>query len=92
VTDGGVHATAETPADGAVARTTHAGDEPATAADTDAGPVGFAPTTHRWGLEASPFVLGPILFTVGMAVLLGVVPTALPFWDLAGAAVTEVFG
>jgi NADH-quinone oxidoreductase subunit L/multicomponent Na+:H+ antiporter subunit D len=69
---------------------------------TDAGAVGrvasgvqtpaFAPTTHRWGLEASPFVLGPVLFTVGMAILLGLVPTAVPFWELAETAVTEVFG
>jgi formate hydrogenlyase subunit 3/multisubunit Na+/H+ antiporter MnhD subunit len=44
------------------------------------------------GLEASVFLLAPVLFTVGVAVLLGVVPTALPFWELAQTAVTEVFG
>ena len=41
--------------------------------------------------EASPFLLGPVLFTAGMAVALGVVPAELPFWDLAEAAVAEVF-
>ena len=88
MTDGGVNA-----------HSTAVSDDSETAADEgdaesagDADVVGFAPTTHRWGLEASPFVLGPILFTVGMALLLGLVPTALPFWDLAAAAVTEVFG
>jgi NADH-quinone oxidoreductase subunit L/multicomponent Na+:H+ antiporter subunit D len=88
VTDGGL-----------TAHSTAVSDDSETAADEgdaesagDADGVVFAPTTHRWGLEASPFVLGPILFTVGMAILLGVVPTALPFWDLASAAVTEVFG
>jgi NADH-quinone oxidoreductase subunit L/multicomponent Na+:H+ antiporter subunit D len=33
-----------------------------------------------------------VLFTIGMAVFLGVVPTALPFWELAETAVAEVFG
>jgi NADH-quinone oxidoreductase subunit L/multicomponent Na+:H+ antiporter subunit D len=42
--------------------------------------------------EASPFLLFPVLFTVGTAVVLGVVPTALPFWELAETAVAEVFG
>jgi NADH-quinone oxidoreductase subunit L/multicomponent Na+:H+ antiporter subunit D len=42
--------------------------------------------------EAAPALLVPVLFTVGMAVLLGVVPTALPFWELAETAVAEVFG
>jgi NADH-quinone oxidoreductase subunit L/multicomponent Na+:H+ antiporter subunit D len=44
------------------------------------------------GREASPFLLVPVLVTAGGAVLLGVVPTALPFWALAEAAVAEVFG
>jgi NADH-quinone oxidoreductase subunit L/multicomponent Na+:H+ antiporter subunit D len=53
--------------------------------------------TRRWerrspAREASPLLLVPILFTVGMAVLLGVAPTALPFWELAETAVAEVFG
>jgi NADH-quinone oxidoreductase subunit L/multicomponent Na+:H+ antiporter subunit D len=54
------------------------------------------PTRVGWerrslGHEASPFLLGPVLLTVGGAVLLGVVPTALPFWDLAETVVAEVF-
>ncbi len=44
------------------------------------------------GREASPFLLIPVLVTVGIAVLLGVVPTALPFWALAETVVAEVFG
>jgi formate hydrogenlyase subunit 3/multisubunit Na+/H+ antiporter MnhD subunit len=44
------------------------------------------------GREASPFLLAAVLFTAGGAVALGVAPTALPFWELAGAVVTEVFG
>ena len=47
---------------------------------------------HPTGPEASTLLLVPVVFTVGMAVLLGVVPTALPFWDLAETAVAEVFG
>jgi NADH-quinone oxidoreductase subunit L/multicomponent Na+:H+ antiporter subunit D len=43
------------------------------------------------GREASPFLLVPVLFTAGMAVVFGLVPTAIPFWDLATAAVAEVF-
>jgi NADH-quinone oxidoreductase subunit L/multicomponent Na+:H+ antiporter subunit D len=43
------------------------------------------------GLEASPALLLPILFTVGMALLLGIAPTASPFWALAETAVAEVF-
>jgi len=42
--------------------------------------------------EAAPTMLGPILFTAGVAVLLGVVPTATPFFELAEAVVAEVFG
>jgi NADH:ubiquinone oxidoreductase subunit 5 (subunit L)/multisubunit Na+/H+ antiporter MnhA subunit len=42
--------------------------------------------------ESSAFLLVPVLFTVGVAVVLGVVPTALPFWELAETAVAEVFG
>ncbi|WP_135826373.1 proton-conducting transporter transmembrane domain-containing protein [Halorussus ruber] len=42
--------------------------------------------------EAAPTILGPILFTAGVAVLLGVVPTATPFFELAEEVVAEVFG
>jgi NADH-quinone oxidoreductase subunit L/multicomponent Na+:H+ antiporter subunit D len=48
--------------------------------------------TRPSGFETSLFLLAPVSFTVGMAVVLGVVPTALPFWDLAETAVSEVFG
>jgi NADH-quinone oxidoreductase subunit L/multicomponent Na+:H+ antiporter subunit D len=41
--------------------------------------------------EAAPALLLPVLFTAGMAVLLGVFPSALPFWALAETAVAEVF-
>jgi formate hydrogenlyase subunit 3/multisubunit Na+/H+ antiporter MnhD subunit len=44
------------------------------------------------GRETTAALLVPVLFTAVMAVTLGVVPTALPFWDLASTAVTEVFG
>ncbi|WP_227133167.1 proton-conducting transporter transmembrane domain-containing protein [Halorubellus salinus] len=54
---------------------------------TDGGHA-FAPVP---GLETSPALLLPVLFTVGMAVFLGVAPTALPFWELAETAVAEVF-
>jgi NADH-quinone oxidoreductase subunit L/multicomponent Na+:H+ antiporter subunit D len=47
---------------------------------------------RRPGLETSPALLLPVLFTVGMAIVLGVAPTALPFWALAETAVAEVFG
>jgi hypothetical protein len=33
-----------------------------------------------------------VLFTAAMAVAFGVLPTAMPFWDLATTAVAEVFG
>ncbi|MFC7081377.1 proton-conducting transporter membrane subunit [Halorussus caseinilyticus] len=42
--------------------------------------------------EASWAMLGPLLFTAGVAVLLGVVPTATPYFSLAEAVVAEVFG
>ncbi|WP_267643555.1 complex I subunit 5 family protein [Haloarchaeobius amylolyticus] len=42
--------------------------------------------------ETSPALLVPVLVTVGFAVALGLVPTAFPFWALAEAVVTEVFG
>jgi NADH-quinone oxidoreductase subunit L/multicomponent Na+:H+ antiporter subunit D len=42
--------------------------------------------------ETSPFMLVSVLFTAVAAVVLGVAPTAVPFWDLATAAVAEVFG
>jgi len=62
---------------------------PATA---DGGTVdgALAPSGRR--VEAAPALLGPVLFTAGMAVLLGVVPAELPFWALAETAVAEVFG
>jgi NADH-quinone oxidoreductase subunit L/multicomponent Na+:H+ antiporter subunit D len=44
-----------------------------------------------FGSEASRAILLPVLVTVGGAVLLGVVPTVLPFWELAETVVTEVF-
>jgi NADH-quinone oxidoreductase subunit L/multicomponent Na+:H+ antiporter subunit D len=64
---------------------------------TDGGYAGGEVARPRWprvplGREASPLVLVPVLFTVGGAVLLGAVPTALPFWALAEAVVAEVFG
>jgi NADH-quinone oxidoreductase subunit L/multicomponent Na+:H+ antiporter subunit D len=66
-----------------------------------AGPDGDAvpshPPTAGWerraiGREASPFLLVPVVFTALAALALGIVPTAFPFWDLATAAVAEVFG
>jgi len=68
------------------------GDDPL--AGEDAAGVRHVSGWERrtWRTEASPFVLWPVLFTVGMAVALGVAPTLFPFWDLAGAAVAEVFG
>ncbi|HKL28334.1 MAG TPA: hypothetical protein VJ898_03600, partial [Natrialbaceae archaeon] len=42
-------------------------------------------TESRWAL------LAPILVTAGVAVVLGIVPDATPFWDLAHAVSTEVF-
>jgi NADH-quinone oxidoreductase subunit L/multicomponent Na+:H+ antiporter subunit D len=59
---------------------------------TDGGYVDAVAWPRRpLGREASPFVLLPVLFTVGGAVLLGLVPTALPFWGLAETVVAEVF-
>ncbi|WP_440991865.1 complex I subunit 5 family protein [Haloarchaeobius baliensis] len=46
---------------------------------------------RRPGRETAVALLLPVLFTVGMALLLGVVPTALPFWELAERAVAEVY-
>jgi NADH-quinone oxidoreductase subunit L/multicomponent Na+:H+ antiporter subunit D len=42
--------------------------------------------------EASPLLLAPVVATAGVAVLLGLLPTAFPFWALAEAVVMEVFG
>ncbi|WP_411966136.1 proton-conducting transporter membrane subunit [Haloferax sp. YSMS24] len=42
--------------------------------------------------ETTSLMLVPILVTVGFAVLLGVIPGSLPFWDLAETVVAEVFG
>jgi NADH-quinone oxidoreductase subunit L/multicomponent Na+:H+ antiporter subunit D len=56
---------------------------------------GYARTTWQrlpLGREASPFVLIPVVFTVGGAVALGLAPAAFPFWELAETVVTEVFG
>ncbi|WP_327053843.1 complex I subunit 5 family protein [Halomicrococcus gelatinilyticus] len=44
------------------------------------------------GREATPFLLVPVLVTVGFAVALGVAPTAFPVWELAETVVAEVFG
>ncbi|WP_435361578.1 complex I subunit 5 family protein [Haloarchaeobius sp. DFWS5] len=41
--------------------------------------------------ETSPALLLPILFTVGVAIALGLAPTEFPFWSLAEAIVAEVF-
>jgi len=62
----------------------------------DAARTAAIDPASRWerprGLETSAFLLVPVVFTVGVAVLLGLVPTALPFWELAETAVGEVFG
>jgi NADH-quinone oxidoreductase subunit L/multicomponent Na+:H+ antiporter subunit D len=42
--------------------------------------------------ETTPALLGPILFVVGVAVVFGIVPDALPLFDLAAVTVAEVFG
>ena len=42
--------------------------------------------------EASPALLGPVLFAAGAAVVLGIVPGAFPLVELAELTVTEVFG
>ncbi|MCT9097941.1 proton-conducting transporter membrane subunit [Haloarchaeobius sp. HME9146] len=42
--------------------------------------------------ETIPALLVPVLVTVAFAVALGIAPTLLPFWELAEAVVTEVFG
>ena len=42
--------------------------------------------------EASPLLLAPVVATAGLAVLMGLAPTAFPFWALAEAVVVEVFG
>ncbi|MDS0282666.1 proton-conducting transporter membrane subunit [Haloarcula onubensis] len=74
--------------DGTADSTRESEHDAAEAAETD--------SANRWerpaGLEASVFLLVPVVFTVGTAVFLGVAPTALPFWELAETAVTEVFG
>jgi NADH-quinone oxidoreductase subunit L/multicomponent Na+:H+ antiporter subunit D len=44
------------------------------------------------GGETTPYMLLPVLVTAGGAVALGLVPTLFPFWDLAAAVVSEVFG
>ena len=56
-----------------------------------------SPLESRWSApdsalsEAAPTLLGPLLFTALVAVLLGIVPTATPFFDLAEEVVAEVF-
>ena len=72
-------------------------DPPAVVPSTDGSAsvrVDVAPGWERrpLGREAAPALLGPVVFTVGMALAFGLVPTAFPFWDLAAAAVAEVFG
>jgi NADH-quinone oxidoreductase subunit L/multicomponent Na+:H+ antiporter subunit D len=42
--------------------------------------------------ETTPLLLGPLLFTVTVSVVLGVVPDAFPLLDLAELTVVEVFG
>jgi len=77
-----------------------AGAEPATseprrpaAADGGRASAGTAAWERRHPLaETSPALLGPVLFTAGAAVVLGVVPGAVPLVGLAEATVTEVFG
>jgi formate hydrogenlyase subunit 3/multisubunit Na+/H+ antiporter MnhD subunit len=54
-------------------------------------------TTPSWesrspSSEASWLLVGPLAFTALVAVVLGVVPTATPFFDLAAAVVEVVFG
>jgi len=41
--------------------------------------------------EATPFLLAPVLVTVGGAVALGIAPTVFPVWELAETVVVEVF-
>jgi NADH-quinone oxidoreductase subunit L/multicomponent Na+:H+ antiporter subunit D len=42
--------------------------------------------------EGDPRLVGPLVATALVAVVLGVVPDLTPFWDLATAAASEVFG
>jgi NADH-quinone oxidoreductase subunit L/multicomponent Na+:H+ antiporter subunit D len=69
--------------------TASAGETPDVTTDVDHAETAWE---RPAGIETTPFLLVPVLFTVGMAILLGVVPTALPFWELAAQAVAEVFG
>jgi formate hydrogenlyase subunit 3/multisubunit Na+/H+ antiporter MnhD subunit len=60
---------------------------------TDGGHARETDWTRRsLGTEASPFLLAPVLVTVGGAVALGIAPTVFPVWDLAESVVVEVFG
>ncbi|WP_225316430.1 MULTISPECIES: proton-conducting transporter membrane subunit [Haloferax] len=64
---------------------------------TDGGGVAHRRNHVGWerrtlSTETTPLMLVPILTTVGVAVVLGVAPSYLPFWDLAEAVVWEVFG
>jgi NADH-quinone oxidoreductase subunit L/multicomponent Na+:H+ antiporter subunit D len=85
----------ETPASRHPFAPPHAADGHGTTVATGATDGGYVRPTaweHRHPTtEASPFLLVPVLFTAGMALLLGVVPVELPFWALAETAVAEVF-
>jgi NADH-quinone oxidoreductase subunit L/multicomponent Na+:H+ antiporter subunit D len=68
---------------------------PTTADGGDVSPGDGA--VHEWERrsplsEASPALLGPVLFAAGVAVVLGIVPDAFPLVELAEVTVTEVFG
>jgi NADH-quinone oxidoreductase subunit L/multicomponent Na+:H+ antiporter subunit D len=68
--------------------------EPGRDADRDrdaSGPDAAGWERRPLGREASPLLLGPVVFTALGAVALGVVPTATPVWELATAAAAEVF-
>ncbi|WP_436927315.1 complex I subunit 5 family protein [Halosimplex amylolyticum] len=83
----------------------HAADHEGKPADRAAdGGHGAGDETHDRGHgdaeweSRTPFtetrvaLLAPVLFTAATAVVLGIVPDALPFWDLAELTVAEVFG
>jgi formate hydrogenlyase subunit 3/multisubunit Na+/H+ antiporter MnhD subunit len=64
---------------------------------SEASPADLTAEVTGWdrlplGRETAAALLVPVLFTAAMAVAFGVLPTAMPFWDLATTAVAEVFG
>ena len=66
-------------------------------AAADGGHGASHATTRAWErrgplAETSPAMLWPVLFAAGTAVVLGVVPDAVPLVGLAEQTVTEVFG